>query len=302
MGETSNRSGFAALVREPLLLFLVLGGLLFGLVEWLSPGPSTYVAPDRLVKVSAERIQALRSVWEKRWQRPPTERELRGVVESVVREEILAREALALGLDRDDPVVRRRLAQKMGFLVRDLAPPREPTDDEMRGFLEEHAERYRVPAQLGFTQVFFSPDRRVDRAEADAKAALEKLAAEPDLDPETLGDSIMLGQVHQGVSERDVARQFGEAFAASLAKLPVGRWSGPVGSAYGLHVVRVHQREDGGAPDLDAVRDAVRRDLLAKRREETEQIFHEKLRSMYRVEIDEAALSAAVASPRGGAR
>jgi peptidyl-prolyl cis-trans isomerase C len=222
------------------------------------------------------------------------------VVESVVREEILAREALALGLDRDDPVVRRRLAQKMGFLVRDLAPPREPTDDEMRGFLEEHAERYRVPAQLDFTQVFFSPDRTRGprRGGREGRSREARRRAGP-----RSGDSRRLDHARPGPPgcERAGRRPAVRRSVRGVPGEAAGRADGavPSESAYGLHVVRVHEREDGGAPDLDAVRDAVRRDLLAKRREETERIFHEKLRSMYRVEIDEAALSAAVATPAG---
>ena len=282
------------LLREPLLHFLVLGALLFGLYALLSRDRIEYEEPDRVVEITADRVRGLREIWLRKWQRPPTEQELRGVIESVVREEILSREAIALGLDRDDPVVRRRLAQKLSFLAKDMMPPPQPTEAELEAHLEADPERYRFPARVSIRQILFSPDRRGERALADAGSALAALRKDPDAPTDAVGDPSMLRPEYREMSRTDLNRGFGDAFGGAVMELAPGAWEGPVRSAFGLHLVRVTERVEGRMPDLAEVRDSVRNDLVTERTDEAERLFHEKLRSLYRIVVSDAAIEAAV--------
>jgi hypothetical protein len=292
MGETARGGGLSALVREPLLHYLLLGLLAYGLYSFLGEGGGAYEPPDRVLEFSAERIRALGDLWRKKWNRPPTEKELRGQIEALVREEILSREAIALSLDRDDSVVRRRLAQKLEYLIRDLAPPPAPTEAELLAFLDAEAERYRRPPRIAFTHVFFSPDRRGAKVYREAAAALARLKEDPDLDRSRLGDVILLEPDQPLERLTEIERRFGPDFAKGLDECPEGVWSGPVPSSYGLHLVRVTERKEGGPPALDEIRDEVRRDLMVRRSEEARRAFYENLRKLYRVDLDEEAIRA----------
>jgi len=295
MDELNTRSGVADLVRAPLFHFLVLGALVFG-VYALNQRDRVSVReePERLVVVSADRIDALREGWLRTWRRPPTEAELRGLIDGLVREEILSREAVALGLDREDTIVRRRLAQKMDFLARDLLTPSDPTDEQLAAFLAENADRYRRPVRVSFRQVFFSPSRRGASARADAEAALEALRKEPEADLDGFGDAVMLpARVTEGGVD-EVAGRFGGEFAGALPELPVGEWAGPVASTFGLHLVRVSGRLPAELPALEEIRAVVARDYAVERRDTANRELYEKLREQYRVEVDEDAARAAL--------
>ena len=253
--------------------------LLYGLIG----GPAEQ-RPNRIV-VSAAKVENLAELFERTWRRPPTQAELDGLIEDHVKEEILYREALALGLERDDIVIRRRLRQKMEFVGEDVAPPAEPTEEELQAFLDEHAERFREPARLSFAQVYLSPDRRGEDAWADAERLLVALDAGTS-DPAAAGDPFLLEQDYRDLATPDVERLFGEAFAARVAELPVGRWSGPVESGYGLHLVLVRERTPARLPDLAEVRDAVANEWRAARREEANRAFYDGLRANYEVTVE----------------
>jgi hypothetical protein len=270
------------ILREPLLHFVVLGAglfVLFGLVG----GPAEE-RPDRIV-ISAAKVENLAELFRRTWRRPPTQAEIDGLIEDYIKEEILYREALALGLDRDDIVIRRRLRQKMEFIGEDLAPPVEPTDAELQAVLAEHADRFRAPARVSFTQVYLSPDRRGEDAWGDAERMLVALDA-GSADPARSGDPILLEQDYRELAAQDVERLFGRAFAAQVAELPVGRWSGPVESGYGLHLVLVHERTLARLPDLAEVRDAVANEWGAARRQEANRAFYKALRARYEVSVE----------------
>jgi hypothetical protein len=274
------------LIREPLLHFLVLGAGLFLLFEVLEGGQAIRpdAGPERLV-VSAAKVEQL-AIWAKQRGRPPTEPELRGLVEGHIVEEILYREALALGLDRDDTIVRRRLRQKMDFIVGDLAAAREPTDGELQAFLDENAERFLLEGRVAFRHVYVDTDRRGEAAGAEATRLLAVLnAGGPEVDTSELGDRFLL-EVGEGLQrEGDVARLLGREFTEGLREVGTGHWGGPVQSAYGLHLVLVTERVPGRKPALPEVRDVVRRDWLFERRREAEASFLAALRERYRIEV-----------------
>lgn len=266
------------LLRDPLVHFLAGGALLFALYARVNGGE-----PDEgRIVVSEARVASLASGFERTWMRPPSPDELRALVDDYVREEILYREALALGLDRDDLVVRRRMRQKMEFLNAEIADLAEPTREELESYLEAHPERFREPERWSFQQVFVSPDRSGD-VEERARALLARLRAAPDAGVD--GDPTLLPPGLEGASAEEIARTFGTGFAAELARAPEGRWGPPIASAYGLHLVRVTGREPGRLPDLDEVRSTVEREWTAERRRESEERFYRDLRQRYEVEV-----------------
>jgi len=279
-------------LREPLVHFLVLGTAIFALAHLVGdPGDGR---PDRIA-LSAGDVEQLATGFERTWQRAPTAEELAGLVEDRIREEVYYREALALGLDRDDTIVRRRLRQKMEFLSEDLAAT-EPTGAELEAWLRANPERFRIPPRTAFRQVFLSRERRGDRVRADAERLLATLrAGDGGVDPAALGDPLPLPAEGSDLSESEVARLFGTGFAARLFALEPGGWEGPVESAYGVHLVFARERSPGRDPELAEVREAVAREWIAERRSRAREDFYRELRERYdvRIAIPEARADAA---------
>jgi hypothetical protein len=272
------------LLGEPLLHFFVLGAGLFGLFA-LVGGPFG----DRRARivVTPGQIEHLATTFARTWQRPPTPLELDALIDDHIRDEVYAREAATLGLDRDDLVVRRRLRQKMEFLTEEAEASAPPSDDELAAFLAAHAERYRVEPRLAFRQVYLSRDRRGEQAEADARAALARLAgAGPDAEVSTLGDPLLLPDDVRLSSRSEIARLFGEQFARRLLEAEPERWVGPIESGYGVHLVYVREREDGRTPPLREVRDAVLRDWEAEQRQAMLEAAYRKLLEHYVVTVE----------------
>ena len=282
------------LIREPLVHFLVLGMglfLLFGIVGESNDGPT-----DR-IEVSAARVAQMKEIFTRTWQRPPTEKELEGLIEDHIREEIYYREALAMGLDRDDTIVRRRLRQKLEFVTDDIVDAIDPTEEQLAAYFNENADAFRVPARVSFRHIYFNQDRRGSQAMQNAESLLTRLnESDPGIDTAGLGDTLMLPGNYGLVSEDEIARGFGNEFAARLTDLPSGRWSGPVKSAFGLHLVFIKERVAGSLPALAEIRDVVDREWRNARREKTAEAFYSSLRERYIVGIEDLE-EGAVASP-----
>jgi hypothetical protein len=290
--------------REPLVQFLALGALLFAAFEWLGGGASGSL---RIV-ITPGQIDAIVAAFTRTWQRPPTEQELKGQLDEYVREEIATREAMALGLDRDDTIVRRRLRQKLEFLHEDTIDATVPTDAELQAWLDEHPETFRIEPEVAFRQVHLSPDPRGASMDGDARRLLDQLSkAPPHVAIESFGDAVMLPQEVARSTRTDVASQFGEEFADAIVKVEPGGWAGPIRSTYGLHVVFVREREEGRLPTLAEVRPQVERELTADRRRRQLAAMYDRLLARYRVVVEErtdrpAASSATTPEARGGAK
>jgi len=272
-------------LREPLVHFLLLGVLLFVLFEWL--GGDTGPMSNRIT-VSQAQVQQLAASFTKIWQRPPTGEELKGLVDDYVREEIAYREAVAMGLDRDDTIIRRRMRQKLEFLVEDAASATPPTDAELQAYLDGHPDSFRQEPQVSFRQVFVDSSRG-DAAAARARELLRQLsAAGPEADLDGIGDSIMLETELPLGRQADIARLFGQEFADRVVTIEPGRWQGPIESGYGLHLVLVRERVEGRMPLLDEVRPLVERELLGQRRREQLAAMYDELLQKYSVTIEGA--------------
>lgn len=272
------------LLREPLIHFLALGVGLF--VLFYQVADTDLDRPDRVVVRQAD-VDRLVSQWQRQWKRPPTEKELNGMIESYIRETILYREALALGLDQNDVIVRRRLGQKLEFMFKDLAEQIDPSEEELAEFLEQHSERYMDPGRYTFSHVYFSHDSRGAAVAADARDTLRQLRAHNGaIDLTQAGDRFLYQYQFDDQSPAQISRIFGNAFAESLPDLDTGNWVGPVKSGYGLHLVYIEQRTEPREPPFVEIRDKVRWDVLAERRQQVDHAFYAELRKRYEVVIE----------------
>jgi hypothetical protein len=284
-------------LKEPLLHFLLMGAVIFGLHAWRQRGAADGdAASDRRIEVGAATITRLKDGWTRQFQRTPDEADLRGLVEAHIREEVLCREALKLGLDRNDTIVRRRLAQKMEFLTQDIATAGTPDEAALEKHFSDHQARYANPERLSFRHVYFSREKRGEKAEAEAQEALAILAT-PGADEDALGDGFLAGFEYDAQDERAIAATFGAEFAAAVGTLETGTWSRPLASCYGSHLVLVTAREAPRPAEFAAVRESVLRDLLEDRRRAANDAVLARMKSEYEIAIDEAALDAAAADP-----
>ena len=291
--------------REPLVHFLLIGAGLFLLFGWRS-GPASLPAgqtgpPSAKIVVTRDDIDQTITTFTKTWQRPPTEEEAKGLVEDLVRNEIYYREALAIGLDRDDGVIRRRMRQKMEFILEDITAQVEPTDEDLRAFMKKHPDSYLVDPEIAFRHVYVNTAKRGKYAGTDALGILAQLRA--GADPDAVGDPFLLASEVPLSPLWDVSKQFGEPFSRKLLELKLNSWTGPVPSGFGLHLVFVRKRVGGRIAELKEVRETVKRDLMAQRQKELKDAAYAKLRERYVVIIEKAKADDKSASAviRGGA-
>lgn len=272
------------LIREPLFHFLVLGAVIFAAHGFITRHRTD--KPGEIVVTQAA-VENLVTGFTRTWQRPPTEDELQGLVRDYIREEAAYREALALGLDRDDMIVRRRLRQKLEFVSDELATHTEPSDADLQSFLQAHRETFQTEPGFSFRQVYFNPQLHGEKLHRDVARVLGDLQhSGSDVHKTDLGDPFLLQQTFDDVPLPDLKKTFGDHFASAIGTLPVASWRGPIESGYGVHLVYVAKRTDSHLPALAEVREQVRREYLdAKRREATDK-FYKVLLSRYSVRID----------------
>lgn len=286
------------LIREPLLHFLLIGAGLFFLFGWRGNSaslPSGQAgAPVSQIVVTQSSIEQMKAQFEKTWQRTPTPEEEKAFVEDLIRNEIYYREALAIGLDRDDEVLKRRLRQKMEFIFEDIGSITEPKDDELKAFMGKNQEKYLLDPQIAFKQVYVSSYKRGKSADADARQILAEL--NKGVSPDTVGDVTMLEPEVRLSPLWDIKKQFGDEFGKSLLDLKPGVWAGPIKSGYGLHLVLVKKRLRGRLPDLKEVREVVKRDCMIEKQKELKDAAYAKIRERYVVTVEKskpASLAAA---------
>jgi hypothetical protein len=228
------------LLWEPLLHFLLLGAALFAISRVVNPSTGG-TPPSRQIVLTLDDLRQLQIGFAAQWQRPPTTPEMMGLIENRIREEILYREALAMGLDKDDTIVRRRMAQKMEFLAEDVAAAHEPSSAELKAWFAKNSQMFAQPARITFRHLYFSPDKRGPNARRDAEAALPKLAGKPEdwAGAAGLGDPFMFQDYLADRTPEQIAKDFGPVFAKALFEQKPGAWRGLIESGYGSHLVYV---------------------------------------------------------------
>lgn len=272
------------ILREPLLHFILLGAVIFAVYGFVTRHRTD--KPGEIV-VTQGALENIITGFTRTWQRPPTEEELRGQIREYIREEAAYREALAMGLDRDDTIVRRRLRQKLEFLSDDLATRVEPTDADLQTFLQAHPDLFQSEPLFYFRQVYLNPQQHAANLAADEARLLAELQRSgPNADLSSLGDPFLLAPSFQNVSLAEVKQVFGEQFASALAALPISHWQGPVTSGYGAHFVFLSQRTERSLPALSEIRTHVRREWFDAKRNEATEKFYQALLKRYIVKIE----------------
>ena len=267
--------------RDPLVHFLALGVLLFFSYYWLNPEQG-----DSIIEVSDETIARLEQKWEILWNRNPTEKELQGLVEAYTREEILSREALAMGLDRDDPVIRRRLAQKVDFLLDEMSDLENPNDDELMEFYLNNPDHFSIGPFLSFYHIYLNPEKYSEPAAMGSKLlqTLRTGAVVPEHAGD-YGDPFFNGAGFHHRSKSQINRIFGKGFAESLIGLRLNEWSGPVQSGLGTHLIFLSHVEPLSLPEFESIRTTVTQHYLNERRRLAKDNAYKELKRRYRVRV-----------------
>jgi peptidyl-prolyl cis-trans isomerase C len=272
------------LLREPLIHFLLLGAFLFAADRYMQP-VSGGTPSLKQIQLSLDDLSQMVMLFQSQWRRDPTAQELARLVEDKVQEEILYREALAMGLEKDDTIVKRRMAQKLRFLAEDVAAAREPEKAELRSWFEKNNAMFAQPSRLSFRHLYFSPDRRGQRARDDAVKSLAKLAGQPQ-DAKlaaSLADPFMFQDFYRDRVPEYLGKEFGPQFAQAVAKLPPGSWQGPVESGLGWHLVFVDTVIPGRVPAFEEIEPDVKTAWLGEQKTQAWEKAYKAMRAKYTV-------------------
>jgi peptidyl-prolyl cis-trans isomerase C len=272
------------LSREPLLHFLLIGLVLFVVYDRLHPSQENKSESNRIV-LTPDDFEQLGVTWLAQGRAPPTPEQMQSLIEIKVREEVLYREALALGLDKDDTIVKRRLAQKMEFLAEGASIDSNPSPDTLRAWFKENSQRFSLPPRVSFRHLYFSPDRRGEHARGAAAHAMEQLAGKPGnwQDAEALGDPFMDRDYYGDRSAEDMVKLFGSNFAREVVGLKTGQWQGPVESGYGWHLVFIDTSVPARVPAFEEIEPEIRAEWVEDQRAEAKRKTYEAMRARYQV-------------------
>lgn len=287
------------LLREPLVHFLLLGTILFGVYAYVERGRPAG-EPSRQIQLSLDDLSQIALLFQAQWQRQPTPEEFGRLVESKVQEEVLYREGLAMGLDKDDEIVKRRMVQKMQFLAEDVAAAHPPSPDELRAFYDANHDRFAEPPRASFRHLYFSPDRRGTRAREDAAAALARLAGQPE-DTKlaaSVADPFMFQDYYRDRAPDSLGKEFGPKFAIAVAKLSPGSWQGPIESGFGWHLVFVDTLIPGRIPAFEEIEPDVRTAWLGEQKTKAWDEAYKDMRAKYTVLLPAAPDDKTVAATR----
>lgn len=273
--------------NEPLIQFLIIGTCIYGAYALFGVAQDDF--RETTIRVDSNRINAMISRWEKRWGRLPTRKEMDGLIQAYIREDVLYRQAVAMGLDQDDPITRRRMAQKLEFLTSDVSRMQPPQEGELEQYFAEKQASYRGFDTISFIQVFIDPAKRGDTTHVDAAEILARLQAAglPDAGTIHLGDRLLLQNNFTSATELEVRRQLGSEFAEAVMKLEAGQWHGPVRSGYGVHLVYVYDLVKAPAAVFEDLQPRVLEDWHAQQQEQFNADFLDSLKRRYEIVIDE---------------
>ena len=278
---------FSKLFKNPLVYFFILGFVVFGLHSTLNREKQFQNVDPFTVNVTSSDIEWIRSSWEARMKRQPTQQELQGLIDRFIHDEILFREASAMDLDERDLVIQRRLVQKLTFVFEDLAETVEPTEDELKKYMQENQENYRIPEMISFTHVYFNPDKRKDVLKDAEKilAQLKSAQSAPD-QAVSLGDTIMIDPTFRQRSPDEVARTLGRQFANELFSAGEMGWQGPIISGFGVHLVYIENRSASKMPEFGIIREDVKNDFLYDRKKQVVDIAYNAAKSKYTILVE----------------
>ena len=271
-------------LREPLLHFLVIGLVLFGFYAYVNRGRSGSASPRQIV-LSLDELATMEAYFESQWHRQPTPQEFQAMLEDKIKEEVLYREGLVMRLDKDDTIVKRRMAQKVQFLAEDVAAAHEPSTAELKAWFEKNSGKFALPSRYSFRHIYFSPDKRGTNAHDDAAQTLARIAGQPEDSPliPSVADRFMFQDYYGDRTPSAIAKEFGPQFAVALEKLKPGSWQGPIESGFGWHLVFVDTVIPGRVPAFEEVESEVKTAWLGEQKAQAWQKAYQSLRSKYTV-------------------
>lgn len=278
-------------LREPLVHFLLLGGLIY--LAYGLFAPKTQEDTSRNIIVDNAKVQWMHSSWQKRWNRLPTKEELDGMIEQYIKEKVLYHEALKMGLDKNDAVIRRRLSQQVEFLAKDLVVYTPPTQEDLKKYYEKHQDKYTPYATYTFTQIYFNPDKRGNKTLDYANKVKEKLIQQGSMlqDLSSLGDDFMIDRYFEANSEFEIRKNFGTGFTKELVKLEPGKWQGTLLSGYGVHLVYMKEIVTPPVPPFSEIKEQVRQDWTSDKQVELKDQFYKALRAYYTIVVEDDNIS-----------
>jgi PPIC-type PPIASE domain len=291
----SETVGMRSWLREPLLHFLLLGCALFVLYGWVggrAKGDGEHVV------ITQGQIERLSAGFVRMYQRAPDQTELQGLIDDAIHEEIYYREAKTLGLDRDDTIVRRRLTQKLQFVSENVTPIPDPTEAQLEAYLRDNPQRFQPETRYSLMQIYLDPELHGARLAADAQTLLARLQGSV---PDTIGDASLMPRSFEKTPAAELARLFGEKFEMALRAVPIGQWSGPVPSGFGVHLVLIRERDAQGTATLAEMHDDVRRAWLEAQQAQANARYYGELRKRYHVTVARSPGSTAAASASASA-
>ena len=267
------------------LSHIFLFGFLFFIVLIIILGPPTSEDDFRRVVITDHDVAQVQVAYMRTWQREPTLAELRTQLQNFIREEVLYREALSRGYDKDDVVIRRTLMRKMEFLAEGQVDEKDISDEEIKAYLAMRSERYRIPPRISFAHIYFNKDKRGARTEQDLETAISSLEKQ-EFDfarlPE-FGDHFMLQNHYVSQSPQEVRGQFGEEFATQVFQLSPDRWYGPVPSGYGLHAVYIYDTEESYLPEWDQIKWQIMSDMLVEEKNAAKEQYYTEILRQYQL-------------------
>jgi hypothetical protein len=271
-------------LREPLLHFLLIGLVLFGVYAYTNRGRIGIESPRQIV-LSLDELATMTAYFESQWHRRPTPQEFQAMVEDKIKQEVLYREGLVMGLDKGDTIVKRRMAQKVQFLAEDVAAAHEPSTAELKAWFEKNTDKFALPSRYSFRHVYFSPDKRGTNAHDDATKALARIAGQPEDSPliPSMADRFMFQDYYGDRAPSAIAKEFGPQFAVALEKLKPGSWQGPIESGYGWHLVFVDTVIPGRIPAFEEVESEVKTAWLGDQKAQAWQKAYQEMRAKYTV-------------------
>jgi peptidyl-prolyl cis-trans isomerase C len=271
-------------LREPMLHFVLIGFVVFAVYAYLHRGRGGIESSKQIV-LSVDSLQQMHTFFVSQWHREPTVAEFQAMVEDQVREEVLYREGLAMGLDKDDTIVKRRMAQKMQFLAEDVATAHEPSGTELQAWFERNSNQFALPSRYSFRHLYFSPDKRGKNARESAREVLARIAGQPE-DSKlavSFADRFMFQDYYGDRTPEAVSKEFGPQFAVALEKLKPGSWQGPIESGYGWHLVFVDSVIPGRTPALEEIEPDVKTAWLAAQKAAAWRKAYTEMRVKYTV-------------------
>jgi len=275
------------LAREPLVHFIILGALLFaGHMLW-----QRHVSKaNYTITVTAEEMERQALIFAGENRRAPTDEDIKALLFSHVEEQVLMREAERIGLGEDDTIIRRRLAQKMRFIIQDVDAPALPNEADLKRWFEENTEKFTSPEKLSFSHIYFSPEEHGEMIEKQAIQLLEQIhVGNPPVEWKTLGDPFMLKRNFKSLSALETTRLFGPTFSKGLFDLKGNNWQGPIESAFGLHLIRIHNITEKVTPNFEDVRDDVETAWQEDARRSANQAALKELIQKYKVDVQDSA-------------